>query len=159
MQKRNWFLAVEEGSDRPGESATYPADYGGVPGALPVHLEPTAVASETDLSPEQPNKCGVGYSPSLSPCSCGKGCHSPAISGSLGEVTLSPSPSARVNPLHTPFLVFWGCKERVPATALPWPVELVGHSFPSTGPGSWRERLKSPEGSCEPWRPRLGPDN
>jgi len=76
----------------------------------------------------------------------------------MGEVKLNPSPSAAVNPPETLFLVFWACKARVPATALPWPVELAGHSFPSTGLGSWRVALRSLEGSGATWWPRLGPD-
>lgn len=76
----------------------------------------------------------------------------------MGEVKLSPSPSAAVNPPETLFPIFWDCKARVPATVLPWPVELADHSFPSTGLGSWRVALRSPEESGETWWPRLGPD-
>lgn len=41
---------------------------------------------------------------------------------------------------------------------LPWPVELAGHSFPSTGLGSWCVALRSSEGSGAIWWPRLDPD-
>lgn len=74
------------------------------------------------------------------------------------EVNLIPSSRAWVSPLQSLFLVFWGCKARVPATALPWPVELADHSFPSTNPGSWLVAPRSPEGCDGTWWAKLGPD-
>lgn len=76
----------------------------------------------------------------------------------LGEGQTQYLPSAGVNPRETLLLIIWGCKARVPATTLPWPVELAGHSFPSTGLGSWRVVLRSPEGSGATRLQRLGPD-
>lgn len=86
----------------------------------------------------------------LYPCSSGKGCHSPVSSG-FRRQSGSPPPHWLGKSTAKPLSGILGPQSEIQATTLPWPVELAGHSFPSTGPGSWLAALRSPQGSDGTW--------
>lgn len=69
----------------------------------------------------------------------------------LGGSQAHPLPIGWAKSTANPLSGILGLQSEIQATTLPWPVELAGHSFPSTGPGSWLVAPRSPEGSDGTW--------